>query len=80
MWSRVACAIIDENQILAEWKFGMLYPDDVQRVENLELPGARRRLALRIYTRPFVEAMVNGQVDELVDREQALHPVLGRCR
>jgi hypothetical protein len=80
MWRRVACAIIDENQIIADWKFGTMYPDLVHRVEILELPGSSRRLALRIYTRAFVEAMVNGQVEELVDREQALRPVLGRCR
>jgi hypothetical protein len=80
IWMRVACAIIDENQIIADWKFGSLYPDLVHRVEILEIPGPRRRLALRIYTRAFVESMVNGRVGELVDRELALRPVLGRCR
>lgn len=80
MYRHVSCVIIDERPRLAPWMYGHIHPDRIHRIEILEIPGGRRRrLLVRMYSRQFVEDMVNGRA-QLVDRDLAKEFVGGECR
>jgi hypothetical protein len=83
MTRRIGCIVIDEvstqDSRTQAARFSMMTPAEVHRVEVTEYPGARRALMLRVYTRRFVQAMVNDQA-QLVPRELAMRQWAGRCR
>ena len=79
MHGRIACTIIDENPIMASWRFESLLPDEVQRIEITVLPGPTRPLMVRIYTREFIQDMVRGK-GELVRKDLALGRMGAQCR
>lgn len=83
MTRRIGCIVIDEvstqDSRSQAARFSMLTPAQVHRVEVTEYPGAARALMLRVYTRRFVQDLVNDQA-ELVPRELAMRRWAGRCR
>lgn len=83
MSRRVACVVLDEESVedsfILRERYRTLTPLEVHRVEVTDYPGMARALMLRVYTRDFVQRMVNDQVD-LVPAELAMRRWAGRCR
>jgi hypothetical protein len=75
----VSCVVIDENEIMASWRYMWILPEEVHHVEVIEVPGMRRTLMVRIYTRDFVRDMVFGR-KELLPANITMSRVARRCR
>lgn len=76
---RVACIVLDESPIFQR-RIATLHVDRIQRIEVIRLIGYGQvqRLGVRIYTRHFVERMVEGRA-ELVERHWTLKKINKEC-
>jgi hypothetical protein len=76
VYRSIGCILVDDEPIRQrwerEWVIRNTIPEDLERIEILEVPGPGRSFALRVYTRRYFQVLIAETTAENLD------DVLGR--
>lgn len=68
VYRSIGCILVDDEPVRhrwdREWVIRNTIPEDLERIELLEVPGPGRSFALRVYTRRYFQILIAGTTEE----------------
>jgi hypothetical protein len=68
VYRSIGCILVDDEPVRQrwdrEWVIRNTIPEDLERIELLEVPGPGRSFALRVYTRRYFQILIAGTTEE----------------
>jgi hypothetical protein len=82
VYRSIGCVLVDDEPIRhrwdRDWVIRNTIPEDLERIELLEVPGPGRSFALRVYTRQYFQVLIAGttpeDLDDVLDRDLIENP------